>query len=105
MKIKKPPKMKNVYTVLCHIIDCEDENTFVLEGAERCKNISEARRLMREDFNDMRMAYSPCWSADGKTDPCTTMKEKDEIRFDVPIWDGENEKDSWIHCHWKVVAF
>lgn len=105
MKVKKPPKMKNVFTVLCHRIDCEDEDTFVLEGAECCKTISEARKLMKADFNYMREVYSPEWSADGKIDPCTTRKEKDEIWFDVPIWDGENEKDSWIHCHWKVVKF
>ena len=105
MKKKNSPKMKNVYTVLCHRIDCEDEATFILEGAECCKTATEARKLMREDFNIMRDDYSPEWSADGKTDPCTVRKDKDEIWFDVPICDGEKQKDSWIHCHWKVVAF
>ena len=107
MKVKKSPKMKNVFTVLCHRIDCEDEETFVLEGAECCKTVSEARKLMKEDFWEMRVSYFPKCGADSKTDPCTTRKEKDEIWFDVPIWDwdGENGKDSWIHCHWKVVKF
>ena len=99
----KPPKTKPAYAVLCHRIDCEDEDTFLLENAEACKTVTEARKAMRDDFKYMREEWSPEWSADGKTDPCFTRKEKDEIWFDIPVWDGENEKDSWIHCHWKVV--
>lgn len=103
MKKKTPPKMKDKFAVVCHCVDCEDETTFLLSGAECCKTITEARKLMKEDFGLMREEYSPVWSADGKTDPCTLKKDKDEIWFDVPIWDGENEKDSWIRCHWKIV--
>ena len=103
MKKITPPKMKDKFAVVCHRVDCEDEETFLLDGAECCETIAEARKLMKKDFQLMREEYSPEWSADGKTDPCTLKKYKDGICFYIPIWDCENKKESWIVCHWKIV--
>ena len=103
MKRKTPPKMKDKFVVVCHLVDCKDEYTFLLDGAECCETIAEARKLMKEDFKNIWEEYSPEWSADGKTDPCTLKKYKDEIWFYIPIWDCGNKKESWIVYHWKIV--
>ena len=47
MKKITPPKMKDKFAVVCHRVDCEDEETFLLDGAECCETIAEARKLMK----------------------------------------------------------
>ena len=73
--------MKDKFAVVCHRVDCEDEETFLLDGAECCETIAEARKLMKEDFKNIREEYSPEWSADGKTDHCTLKNIKMEFVF------------------------
>lgn len=102
--MKIAPKMKSAYAVLCHRIDCGDESVFLLEdgGEDSWPSVAKARKAMKKDYETMCDEYSPDWSADGK-DPCNHAVTKDEIFMQVPIWDGEKEKDSWILCHWKIV--
>lgn len=64
--------------------------------------IADARKAMKADYESFGESYDAEWSADGK-DHCKRKVSKDEISIDVPIWDGENERESWIHARWKIV--
>lgn len=99
-------KMRKGYCVIAHRIDCGDEVVFQIDGKngkDFFSTKSEARNAMKADYRIMADAYSPEWSADGKTDPCQRRIGKDEIFLNVPIWNGEEKKDDWILCHWKIV--
>lgn len=106
-------KLKHKFAVLCRLVDCEDdwgvfllgksctglgmydfEETFDTKGA--------ARAAMKKDYKNFAEPYDAHWSADGK-DHCKRTVLPDEISIDVPIWDAENQKDSWIRARWKVV--
>lgn len=105
--MKKFKRLKPTYSVLCHRVDCGEEEVFFLDGAEHLPNYKAARRLMLQDYRLMRESYSPEWTVDGK-DHCVhgffpNRKDPKEILLFVPIWDGEREKESQISCHWSII--
>lgn len=105
-QVKRFKALKPTYSVLCHRVDCGDEEVFLLEGAENLP-LHKARKAMLKDFQEMRESYSPEWSVDGR-DPCATEfipngRNPMEIYFYIPIWDGEREKESQITCHWSII--
>jgi hypothetical protein len=95
--------MKESYMVVCHRIDCGDEETFVLEGAENLSNIADARKMMTGDFEEMCDYYGVELNTDGKTVNCKKKVTDDEIWLDVSIYNADTSKDDWIRCHWKIV--
>ena len=95
--------MKESYMVVCHRIDCGDEGTFVLEGAENLPSIVEARKIMQEDVEETCDYYDVDWSENGKTNSCTKKVAEDEIWLDVPIYNADEDREDWIRCHWKIV--
>ena len=110
---KSPKKLKPKFAVLCRLIDCEDDwEVFLLGnggigldvcGKETFDTVGAARAAMKRDYNTFATSYDAHWSVDGK-DHCRRAVSKDEISIDVPIWDAENQKDSWIRARWKIVS-
>lgn len=99
-------RYKKKYAVLTRLVDCEDDWGIALLAESPLKDFStikEARSAMKKDYRRFCESYDAEWTCDGK-DHCRRMVNKDEISIDVPIWDGENEKDSWIRVRWKIVA-
>ena len=104
MKIKK---YKPKFVVLCRMIDCEDDwGLFLLSDDNDTPDVFDtrgaARKAMRRDYRSMSEYYDASWSAIGK-DPCVRNVLPDEISLDVPIYDAENDIESWIRLRWKVV--
>ena len=105
MKIKK---YKPKFAVLCRMIDCEDDwSLFLLgdfwENPEVFDTRGAARKAMKRDYIDTAESYDALWSRDGK-DPCRRTVLPDEISLDVPIYDAENDRESWLRLRWKVVG-
>ena len=110
---KMPRKLKPKFAVLCRLIDCEDDwGVFRLRnggidsdeyGDGTFDTAGSARAAMRKDYKNFALSYDAHWSVDGK-DHCKRTVLPNEISIDVPIWDGENQKDSWIRARWKIVS-
>lgn len=108
----KRKRYKPKYAVLCRLIDCEDDwglfllsdDGFLIGDASPkvFDTRAEARRAMRRNYRESAESYDAEWSVDGK-DHCVRKVLPDEIALDVPIWDGENERDSWIRMRWEIV--
>lgn len=100
--------MRPKYAVLCRLVDCEDDWGLWLmgrndsEGHVEFESVAEARKAMKTDYEGMSESYGADWTVDGK-DHCVRKVGRDEISLDVPIWDGENDRESWIRARWKVV--
>jgi len=102
MKIKK---YKSKFAVLCRMIDCEDDWGLFLLGATHTDVFDTrgaARKAMKRDYIGTAESYDASWSRDGK-DPCKRTVLPDEISLDVPIYDAENDRESWLRLRWKVV--
>ena len=109
-----PRKLKPKFAVLCRLVDCEDDwGVFLLgkdgiffdmhDDAETFDTEGAARAEMKKDYKYFALSYDAHWSVDGK-DHCKRTVSKNEISIDVPIWDVENKKDSWIRAKWKIVS-
>ena len=101
-------KYKKKYAVMCRLVDCEEDwGIFLLCGEQDNEPLTfdtlpAARKAMKEDYKFFAESYDAEWTSDGK-DHCKRNVGKDEISIDVPIYDAENEKESWIHAKWKIV--
>ena len=103
MKIKK---YKPKFAVLCHMIDCEEDWGLFLLGDDDPKVFDTkgaARKAMKRDYIYAADSYDASWSKDGK-DPCRRTVLPDEMSLDVPIYDAENGRESWLRLRWKVVG-
>ena len=102
MKIKK---YKPKFAVLCRMIDCGEDWGLFLLGDDDPKVFDTrgaARKAMKRDYIDTAESYDASWSRGGK-DPCKRTVLPDEISLDVPIYDVENDRESWLGLRWKVV--
>jgi len=107
-------RYKSKYAILCRLVDCEEDWGLFLRGSDSkpqdgpygdpvtFDSLREARVFMKADYALFAESYDAEWSANGR-DPCRRKESKDEISIDVPIWDGENGRESWIHARWKIV--
>lgn len=109
---KSPRKLKHKFVVLCRIVDWEDDDVFLLGNGgidfnaydkETFDTAGAARAAMKKDYNAFAATYDAHWSVDGKDHRKRTVLPN-EISIDVPIWDAENQKDSWIRAMWKIVS-
>ena len=105
-------KCKTKYMVICRLVDCENDfGLFPLCSDERGSRdevrvfdtVTEARKAMKADYETFSESYDADMSVDGK-DHCKRKVGKDTIEIKVPVWDGENERDSWIVAKWAVVG-
>ena len=105
-------KCKKKYMVICRLVNCEVEfGLFPLlkDMKEEDRDIAvfdtvtEARKAMKKDYEDFAETYDAEQSVDGK-DHCKRKIGKDIIEIKVPIWDGENDRDSWSVAKWAVVG-
>ena len=99
-------KYKPKFAVLCRLVDCEDDFGLFLYEGDRPMTFDTsgaARVAMKRDYRMFAESYDAKWSVDGK-DHCKKIVRPDEILIDVPIWDGENQRESWIHARWKIVS-
>ena len=101
-------KYSTKYAVICRLVDCEEDwGLFTLnDDSDKplvFSRIADARRVMKDNYKSFSESYDAEWSCDGK-DHCKRNVRKDEISIDVPIYDAENEKDSWIVARWSVVG-
>lgn len=102
MKIKK---YKPKFAVLCRMIDCEDDwGLFLLGDVDPMVfgTKGAARKAMKRDYIDVAESYDASWCKDGK-DPCKRTVLPNEISLDVPIYDAENDIESWLRLRWKIV--
>lgn len=95
-------RYKKKYAVLSRLVDCEEDWGLFVTYKDFA-TIKEARSSMKKDYRRFCESYDDEWTCDGK-DRCRRVVKKDEISIDIPIWDGENAKDSWIRARWKIVA-
>lgn len=94
-----PGKLKPTCTVLCHRVDCGDEEVFILDGCESL-TLKQARDYMLADYEVMCEMYDQRKHGEAS---CRHEVTANEIRMDVPIWDGERSQEGWIRCHWTIV--
>jgi hypothetical protein len=88
------------------MIDCEEDWGLFLLGDDNPKVFGTkdaARKAMKSNYIDTAESYGASWSRDGK-DPCKRTVLPDEISLDVPIYDAENDRESWLRLRWKVVC-
>jgi hypothetical protein len=103
MKIKK---YKPKFAVLCRMIDCDDDwGLFLLGDCDPMVFDSKgaARQAMKRDYADVAESYDASWSRD-KKDLCRRTVRPDEISLDVPIYDADNDIESWLRLRWRVVS-
>ena len=102
MKIKK---YKPKFAVLCRMIDCKEDWGLFLLGDDNpmvFDTKSAARKAMKRDYMRTAESYGASWRS-GCKDPCKRTVLQDEISLDVPIYDAENDIESWIRLRWKIV--
>jgi len=97
--------------IICRLVDCEEDwGLFPFVDKDTVDpvvfdKLMDARRAMCADCKSFESSYDVSWSADGKNHCKKTVSEDGlEISVSIPIWDGENQRDSWIHAKWKVVS-
>lgn len=103
MKIKK---YKPKFAVLCRMIDGDDDwGLFLLGDVDPLVfgTKGAARKAMKRDYIDVAASYDWSWSRDRK-DPCRRIVRTDKISLDIPIYDAENDIDSWLRIRWEVVS-
>lgn len=104
-------KYKPMYGILCRLVDCEEDfGLFMFRGDGKYAKelsfgrMSDAKKAMWEDVRKFSESYGAEWTVDGKDHCRRTIKDGGKfVSIDVPIWDGENQRDSWIHARWKIV--
>ena len=102
-------KYKKKYAVIRHLVDCEEDwGVTPLCGEQDNEPLSfdtpsAARKAMKEEYEEFNVTCDAVYSGDGK-DHCKRNVGKDEISIDVPMYDAENDRDSWIRVRWKVVG-
>lgn len=103
-------RCKTKYMVICRLVDCENDfGIFPLcdDSTEpkprEFDRVSDARKAMRRDYVNLMDALDVDWSEKSKKH-CKRFVEKNFISIDVPIWDGENQKDSWVRARWTIVS-
>lgn len=105
-------KCKTKYMVICRLVDCEEDfglfpllkDTKEEDGdIEVFDTVTEARKAMKKDYEYFAESYDAEQSVDGK-DHCKRNVGKDTIEIKVPVWDGENDRDSWIVAKWAIVG-
>lgn len=101
-------KCKKMYMVLCRLVDGEEDfGLFPLCGDNdkpmEFSRVADARKAMKKDYERFAEDYDAAWTIDG-TDHCKRSVGANAITIDVPVWDGENGRDSWIRAKWKIVS-
>ena len=106
-------KCKKKYMIICRLVDCEEDFGLfpLLKDMKKgdgdiavFDRIADARKAMWADCKSFEEPYDVVWSADKKNHCKKTIRDDGrEISISVPIYDGENERESWIHAKWKIV--
>ena len=90
--------------VLANRDDCGDVEVFQVEkdGKDFWETFAEARAVMKDDSETISEDWTPDWSRSGR-DLRKRGISRTSARFQVPVWDGERQRNGSITCKWRIV--
>ena len=93
-----------MFVVLAKRDDCGDVDVFPVEkdGKDFWKTFDEARAVMKDDYKKMSEDWTPDWSRSGR-DLRKRRISRTSASFQVPVWDGERQRNGSITCKWRIV--
>ena len=93
-----------MFIVLAYRNACGDVEVFQVEkdGKDFWNTLDEARAVMKEEYETMSRVWTPDWSRSGR-DLRKRRISRTSARFQVPVWDGERQRNGSITCKWRIV--